>query len=364
MIQYLKNFFNRSTPSATEKNQRLTLDDLTPCKFLDLDVQLQNKQLVTDGYYRFTRTAGVTIPAGQIGKVDPKMDHIDLPIITETKVFFSISEKNRKDTYTVTHSVLSELFDFFESSLSEVIAAEKYSLNLELRNHLSQAEQDKKRSYARGFFNDVFKSFIYEKIALNEPIHQLPSGVESTNLLSKVWMYEYYLKNNMFLDQRELILRFLYCKKSLQVSNIHVYHNLVQELVRFCARRDMMIDINNSYNFESNHPYTFIHSRGLVYENHTDLFKNETDFNWMLETILNHDEKLSPKFCNRLAKVLNDEGSFQEKAKFNIFCTFLNQNFDAKLTKVRPDEAADSEIGKQEVENFKRHLKSFRENRN
>jgi hypothetical protein len=364
MIQSLKKFFSRSKSSEIKKNQPLALDDLAPCSFLDLGIEQQNKQLVTDGYYRFTRTSGITIPADQIGVVDPRMDHSGLPIMTENELIFSVSDKDRTDTYTVEPSVLLKLFDFFESSLSEVITAEKYSLNLQLRDYVSQVEEDKKRAFARGFFNDVFKSFKYEKIALNEPIHQLPIGVESTNLLSKVWMYEHYLKKNMFLEERELILRFLYCKDSLQVPNIHVYHKLLQGLVRFCARRDLMIDLNNRHNFESHHPYTFIHSRGLVFENHTDLFENETDFNWMLDQLLDQDKKLSPKFCNRLTKALDDEGSFQEKATFAMFCDFLNLNFGLNFKKMRPDEAVDSEVGKQEVENLKTYLRSYRNTRN
>jgi hypothetical protein len=125
-----------------------------------------------------------------------------------------------------------------------------------------------------------------------------------------------------------------------------------------------MIELNKKHQFEQNHPYTFIHSRGLVYENHTSLFSIGVDFNWMLDQLLDQDKKLSPKFCNRLTKALDDEGSFQEKATFAMFYDFLKQNFDVSFKNLRPAEAGHSEAGEKEVKELKKSLKYFRKSRN
>jgi hypothetical protein len=364
MMDFIKQWLSNKE-RQNELVEMLTLNDLPPCEFLNLAIDEQNNQLVKDGHFEYKKMASTTISPDQFDQVDPRMEGTGLPMMTsDIKVYISLQEDDLIETCTVKESVLLSMFDFFVSSLSDIINAEKYSLNHQLRNYLSQVEEADKRKYARGFFNDVFQTFNYEKIALNEPKHTLPLGVESTNLLSKLWMYESYFKQHIFKEERELILRYLYGKDSLQVKNIHAYHELLGELVRFIARKEVMLEINEKYQFEQNHPYTFIHSNGLVFENHSSLFANEIDFNWMRNTLINKSKPFSLKYGSRIACVLREEKVLLDQTTYANFCTFLNENFQTDFSKLRPDEARDSKNGKKEVDDLINDLENFRRTQN
>jgi hypothetical protein len=361
MMDFIKQWLSNKE-RQNELVEMLTLNDLPPCEFLNLAIDEQNNQLVKDGHFEYKKMAGTTISPDQFGQVDPRMEGTGLPMMTsDIKVYISLQEDDLIEAYTVKESVLSTMFDFFVSSLSEIINAEKYSLNHQLSNYLSQVEEADKRKYARGFFNDVFQTFNYEKIALNEPNHTLPLGVESTNLLSKLWMYESYFKQHIFKEERELILRYLYGKDSLQVTNIHAYHELLGELVRFIARKEVMLEVNEKYHFEQNHPYTFIHSNGLVFENHSSLFANEIDFNWTIDLLISLQDQgpIQPKFYHRLADALFQEDAFLLSSPFTEFKNLINSGFCETLTRIRPSENT-SDDAKKEIEQLKISLNQYR----
>ena len=360
MIERIKRLFKLKRENEAE-GAKLTLNDLPPCDFLKLDSSEQNNILIKDGYFDFSRVANTTITPDEFGKVDPRMKGLGLPVETSgIKAVISLQEEDLIDTYTVNESVTASMYEFFRNSLSEIIDAEMFILNNQLKDYLSKVEEDDKRKYARGFFNDVFNSFNYDKIFFTEPVETLPWGVESTNILSKLWMFENHFRQTVFKEERELIIRFLYCKPSLQVPNIHAYHSLLSELVHFIARKNIMLEVNEKYNFEYNHPYTFIHSNGLVFENFSDLFANEIDFDWTIDLLISQDKPIPPKFYHRLADALFQENAFLLSSPFTEFTKLINKGFSGSLTRIRPSENT-SDDAKNEINEMKISLNQHRQ---
>jgi hypothetical protein len=357
------NFFKRFFKINSDIGKGATFD-VSNCDFLKMSKEEQEERLILDGHY--TRSKEFTFDSNIVPDdfVPEEYKKSSLPLEVDIEIKFKVDFNNLKDVFSPDEEVVIKTFEHLEGNLKNIVNSFMFQDQNDLNKHLSGKEESSKKLETREFMKSIFQTFDVDELFLQNRYHYLPKGVDQTNLLSKVYLVELHLKKSLLSQNIDLIKMYLYCPDLLKSKTIHIDFPNVSRLVEFCARRNLMIELNKKHQFEQNHPYTFIHSRGLVFENHTDLFENETDFNWMLDQLLDQDKKLSPKFCNRLTKALDDEGSFQEKSKFNIFCTFLNQNFDTKLTKVRPDEAADSEIGKQEVEDLKRDLRLYRNTKN
>ena len=358
MIERVKRLFKLKREKEAEE-VKLTLNDLPPCDFLSLSENEREKILLADGNFKYLEVFSAEVPKELYTTKDKRFLKSSLPIIKEPINLDELPFKKVKKLQ-MRESILTDMFSFFEKSLSSVIELEKKNLDILFRGYLFKYEEKLKRLAGQCFMIDLFKTLEYQRIQNFEPLDKLPKGVEETNVLSKLWMYEGYFKEQMFLDQGELILRFLYCKESLKVDNIHCYHHLLEQLVRFCSRRDFMISLNEKYGFEKNHPYTFINSNGLVFENHKNLFSNEVDFNWMRDRLISEEKPLTLKFCSRLAYVLRNENILNEKTTYASICSFFNKNFNATFDKIRPDEAQDSKIGKKEVALLNQELSEYR----
>jgi hypothetical protein len=338
----------------------LTLKKLAHCDFLALPHDEQTSLLVNDSYYEVNHV----YPSGGLIKVIPEEDvetrNNNLPIKMEIHGYISLNKDNKNVEYRFKPDVLIGMFNFFESSLKSIIRAEEYSLKEELNAFLLNVEENEKRAIVYSFFKGIFDSFKYELIAKNEPTDKLPKGIETTNLLSKVWLFEDHLKSNIFITEKELIFRFLYCKKSLEVSNVHHSHQLFMEQARFCARRNFMIELNEIYNFEQNQPYTLKISRGLLFEDFTDLFNDEVSFSWTVEKLLEKEKKqeFSFSFLNEICIVLLDTKSLQENKSIVKFHTFLKENFDENIKGLRPQETKTA-LAKKRIEELKNSLELF-----
>lgn len=357
-FKYLKELFNETILINTSNNEK-SLPQLKECSVLQLTDVLQNEKLISDGYASMNLIASHTIPAENIGKVDPDLEHLNIPLKATTEAKFLL---NFESKFRFNKNYSPELFEFFEGRLNDFINVQMIEEHKLFSDHLVGSPEQNKWSAAYGYFKGIFNSFHYELLQDREPIDTLPLGVEPTNFLSKLWMYETYLKESMFRDDRELIVRYLYCKESLMVDNIHAYHKLLPEIISICARRNLMIEINDRYDFEKNHPYSFKYSRGLIYSQHSELFDDEIGFEWMIQK-LSAAEELKPVFLNRLTKVLRTENVFNLKTKNTQFCAFLNSNFNTDLKKLRPDEALKFEEGYKEVETLKNELNKFRKSK-
>ena len=359
MINFLKRFFK--TDSDIGKGATF---DVSNCDFLKMSEEEQEERLILDGHY--TRSKVFTYDSNIVPDdfVPEKYKKSSLPLEVDMDIKFKVDFNNLRDVFTPDEEVVIKTFEHLEGNLNNIISSCMFQDQNDLNKHLSGKEESSKKLATLEFMKSLFQTFDADELFLQNRYHYLPKGVDQTNLLSKVYLVELHLKKSLLSQNIDLIKMYLYCPDLLKSKTIHIDFPNVSSLVKFCARRNLMIELNKKHQFEQNHPYTFIHSRGLVFENHTHLFENETDFNWMLDQLLDQDKKLSPKFCNRLTKALDDEGSFQEKASFAMFCDFLNLNFGLNFKKMRPDEAVDSEVGKQEVENLKTDLRSYRNTRN
>lgn len=357
-FKYIKQLFN-NTSLINTSNKGDSTPELKECPVLKLSEQQQENQLISDGYASMITLSSHTIPAKDIGKVDPDLKHLNIPLKATTEAKFLL---NFESKFRFNKNYSPELFEFFEGRLNDFINVQMFEEHKLFSDHLVGSPEQNKWSAAYGYFKGIFNSFNYELLQDSEPIDTLPSGVEPTNFLSKLWMYETYLKESMFRDDRELIVRYLYCKESLMVDNIHAYHKLLREIITICARRNLMIEINDRYDFEKNHPYSLKYSRGLIYSQHSELFDDEIGFEWMIQK-LSAAEELKPVFLNRLTKVLRTENVFNLKTKNTQFCTFLNSNFNTDLKKLRPDEALKFEEGRKEIETLKNELNKFRKSK-
>ena len=356
-IKFLKRLFISNEPPSSSQGPIITLSDLPDCAVLELSEQQQNDKLISDGYASMKNVASKSIYPKDLFKADPKLEHLELPLEIIGGVVIPVAEDEEVLDFNEDYSI--ELFIFFEDRLKDFIRVDMHTQRQEINEYLSKFEEEKKRHEVHSVLRDLFYSFEYYRIQKNEPINKLPLGVDPTNLLSKTWMYENYLKSKMFEDDRELILRYLYCKETLMIANIHAYHPMLQQLILLCSRRNLMLELNEKYSFEINHPYAFKYSRGLVYANHADLFQDEIGFDWMVEK-LSSVENFSLSFLSRLTYVLRDEKVLSPKTKNTEFCDFLNQNFQTDLKKLRPDEALISEAGSEVVTTLINELNNFR----
>jgi hypothetical protein len=173
-------------------------------------------------------------------------------------------------------------------------------------------------------------------------------------------MYENHIRENIFKKERELIIRYLYCKETLRVSNIHAYHPSLIELVRIIARKEMMLQMNDTYQFEQNHPYTFIYSNGLVFENYSYLFASEEDFDWTIDLLLSQEMPIPPKFYHRIGDALFQENAFLLSQPFSEFGKLINSGFSESFTRVRPTENI-SDAAVNEIKELKFSLNQYRE---
>jgi hypothetical protein len=316
------------------------------CEVLDLTIEEQNQKLVADKYYQ-----SYDYVSGDIQKNDRDIpeNKTGLPQSNEIHAFFHISSETTKKSIEPYESLLVDIFNFFEKSLHRIIKAEVMSQQLQLDKLLTSVEEIHKHKVAHDYFKALHGSFEYDPFVLKNFVKDLPTGVIKTNLLSKTWLLEKDFKNRMFKNSRTIIILYLYCRDQLKKPNIHLDSNLIGQFVLFCSRRDFMIELNETYNFEQNHPYAVNYSHGVEFKEHVDLFKSEQHFKWTIHTIVNK-ETSTPFFYHELCMALIDSKSLIGKRQISRFNDFLSDNFNHNLKKLRPSELSDE--GKERAKNL------------
>ncbi len=355
-IEFLKRLFISSETPSTAQGRIFTHSDLPHCAVLELSKEQQKDKLISDGYATKILVSRCTVLPKDIGKVDPKLEHLGIPLQSITQAKF---QNKAEEELRFNQDFSAILFSFFEERLNQFIKVELFTQRHKMNEYLSEFEEREKRKGAYRYFRGIFNTLSYEMIRDNEPIDKLFKGIEQTNLLSRFSRFEDFFKTKIFKNNQELIIRYLYCQETLKVDNIHAYYSDLLELIQLCAHRNLMLELNEKYSFEINHPYAFKYSRGLVYANHANLFQDEIGFDWMVEK-LSSVENFSLSFLSRLTYVLRDEKVLSPKTKNTEFCDFLNQNFQTDLKKLRPDEALISETGSEVVTTLINELNNFR----
>ncbi len=330
------------------------------CDILNLSVEEQNQKLVEDNYFEIYNTV---LGCVNINNQDIPEDNSGLPRSGKIQAEFYISPDTIKQTVEPVQSLSVDIFIFFEKSLQRIIKSAVFSERLRLDQRLATVEESNKRKVAYDYFKALYGSFEVNNIIMNNFIKDLPPGVDNTNLLSSTWLLDNDFKNRMFKNNRTIILLYLYCREELKKPNVHLDFELIGQFVLFSSRRNFMIELNEIYDFEQNHPYTERITKGLLFENHTDLFKNECTFNWTIEILLNENE-LANKFCSTLALVLKTEKAFNPSAKYSDFCNFLNQSFNTNFNKLRPDEVDRYKPGQTDFKKLISDLNSLIEKKN
>lgn len=352
MKNYYRKIYNRL---LSKKHKTRSLNDLPYCKELDLDEDMLNQKMLDDKFSRVYRSKGVTIPVSDFNEIDPNFEGSGLTIMREEK---SYKLKKNKNVIKVKDEVLSEMFYFFEKTLLDGINTEFYKLTKEHSDYISKFEESKKRDASFFFFRSLYERLPF---LLKRTTRILPQGINENNLLSKMWIYEGYLIEDLFRQNKPLIVRYLYCRNSLQDKNIYGYYSPLVSLIEFSAIRKWMLELNNIYKFEESHPYTKQITLGLIFENFDDLFMNKKSFDWTVETILSQTDKTT-SFYNEITKVLKDEKLLKGNFVITRFQTFLRDNFDCDVPTLRPKESTKSKKGKNRFDALKEELNVFLKN--
>lgn len=366
MMKHFNKFFKRKV----HKKKREVKFDVSDCEFLQMSKQEQEDTLISDGHYIRSKRFVYNSDKAPDDFVPEQYKNSSLPLEVDMSFKFEIDFKNLTEVFEPTEKVVVETFEHFEIILKNIIEAFVFSEKSKLNKHLSSIEESSRKLVIHKFFIGSFQTFDKDELFFINNYQFLPLGVEKTNLLSKTYLVERYIKRTLLAEDIDLIKMYLYCPNLLNSKTIHIDFPNLSWLVDFCARRNLMIELNETYDFEQSHPYTFIHSNKLTHHYHSNLIVSEIDFDWMIKILIerknvpNKKEGLTNTFCSRLTKVLKDEDCFKSGTTNAQFCTFLQSNFNTSFKKLRPDEALDTSPGKQEVEELLESLITYRNSKN
>jgi hypothetical protein len=365
MMEFIKRLF-KSPPEEKEE----VVFDITNCDFLQRSNEEQNDQLKADGHFVLGYKYDITDLTIEQEVIPSRYKNSSMPIETSLRGSFSFGPDNLMTVLEPKQQVVIDTFEHLEKLLNQYIEIIILQDRIKLNNFLLGVEEINKKAITLRFFKGLYDTFETGNILIMNDERHLPYGVDKTNLLTRTYLVERDKKRMLLAENIGLIKMFLYCPDLLESKTLHMDYPNVSRLVEFCARRNFMIELNEKYGFEINHPYTFIHSNRLTHHYHSDLIAHEIDFDWVIKILMerknapNKKEGLTNTFCSRLTKVLKDEDCFKSGTTNAQFCTFLQSNFNTSFTKLRPDEALDTSPGRQEVEVLIESLITYRNSKN
>jgi hypothetical protein len=351
MMKHFKNLFKRKV----YKEKREVKFDISNCEFLQMSKEEQEGALVSDGHYIRSKRFVYNSDKAPDDFVPEEYKNSSLPLEVDMSFKFEIDFKNLTEVFEPTEKVVIETFEHFEIILKNIIEAYVFSERHKLNKHLGSMEESSRKSVIHKFFIGSFQTFNQDELFFLNNYHFLPLGVEKTNLLSKTYLVERYKKRTLLAEDIDLIKMYLYCPNLLNSRTIHIDFPNLSWLVDFCARRNLMIELNDEYGFEVHHPY----SKTPFYVRYKDLFLNERVFDWVIETISGQTGNMNA-FYDELTHVVLEKDMLIGKNLKKRFLNFLNETYHLKIDRLRPSNASRTAEAIKRVEELKNSFDSLR----